>query len=79
MSLVLIVIYVGGYAIAWRKAFVIVLNEMKWGKPEPVDIIMSCAFATITAIIYPLWFIPMALYHLLIKKNLEAWIERNYK
>lgn len=79
MNLILITIYLGGYAIAWRKAFILVLEEMSWGKPEAMDIIFSCFFATIIAIIYPLWFIPMALYHLLIKKNLEAWIDRNYK
>jgi hypothetical protein len=79
MNLIWIVIYICGYVVAWRAAFIIMLEEVSWGKVEPMDIIISCFFATLASIVYPLWLIPIALYRLLIKKNLEAWIERNYK
>jgi hypothetical protein len=79
MNLIWIVIYICGYVVAWRAAFIIMLEKVCWGEVEPMDIIISCFFATLASIVYPLWLIPIALYRLLIKKNLEAWIERNYK
>ena len=79
MNLIWLIAYIAGYAFAWRKAFEVILNEVRYGRPDNVDIIMSCLLATFLALVFPLWLIPIALYHLLIKRNLEAWVERNYK
>lgn len=79
MNLIWIAIYITGYIFAWRKAFMVAIDELSFSRIEPSDIIMSCLLATLTSIIWPLWLIPIMLYRLLVKKNLEAWIERNYK
>lgn len=78
MSLILLLAYATGYVYAWRKAFVVFIDEVSspWGGIEPIDVIMAAVFATIATIIWPLWLIPITLYHLLVKKQLEAWIER---
>lgn len=78
MNLILAVAYAAGYIYAWRKAFMVMFDDMVWGRPDPTDIILSAFFATLTSVIWPLWLIPITLYYVLIKKNLDAWIERNY-
>lgn len=76
MNVIVLLLYATGYAFAWRKAFIVCIDEVSWGGIEPIDVIMAAIFATLSAIIWPLWLVPIALYHLLVKKQLEAWIER---
>lgn len=72
--MILLLLYAAGYIFAWRKAFIVGIDEISWGGIEPFDVIMCSIFATAVAIVWPLWLIPMALYHLLVKKQLENWI-----
>lgn len=80
MNWIFIVIYILGYIAAWKAAFAFALNEISFGYIEAGDVVFSCIIATMVSIVWPIWLVPIALYHLLVKRNLEAWMdERNKK
>ena len=78
MSLLIGLLYATGYVVAWRKAFIVTIDEVAspWGSIEPIDVVMAAILATIASIIWPIWLIPITLYYVLVKRQLEAWIER---
>lgn len=79
MNWLFVGIYILGYIAAWKAAFVFALNEISFSYIEAGDVIFSCILATMASILWPAWLIPIALYHLLVKRNLEAWIEDRNK
>lgn len=72
MNTLLLILYIVGYIIAWRQACLVALEDLGlYGGLDKSDIAISCLVATIFSFVWPLWLIPMTLYYLLVKKQLD--------
>jgi hypothetical protein len=77
MNLLILSIYILGYIAAWRSAFAFFITDMTWGRPDAGDVVFSCAMSTLVSIMWPLWLIPMTMYHF-IKPSLNQWIDSKW-